>query len=161
MMRDYGHLLHNDTQWASRAADVSARVRDVSELLAAVGPVQGGPLRAKVAYDAPCHLLHAQRVAAPPMSVLRAIPELELVPLNESDVCCGSAGIYNLVEPDTSDIVLERKLANIAGAAPAIVATGNPGCMMQIGAGLLRSGSSTRACHPVELLDRSYAARAK
>ena len=75
--------------------------------------------------------------------------------------CCGSAGIYNLVEPETSDIVLERKLGNIAAAAPAIVATGNPGCLMQIGAGLLRSGSSTRTVHPVELLDRSYANRVK
>jgi glycolate oxidase iron-sulfur subunit len=79
------------------------------------------------------------------------------VPLNESDVCCGSAGIYNLVEPHVSDVVLERKLENIAAAAPELVATGNPGCLMQIGAGLLRAGSSTRAVHPVELLDGSYA----
>ncbi|MEO7083210.1 MAG: heterodisulfide reductase-related iron-sulfur binding cluster [Gemmatimonadaceae bacterium] len=159
MMRDYGHLLRDDPQWGGRAAALSARVRDVSELLAAAGPVQGGSLPIKVAYDAPCHLLHAQRVALPPLTVLRAIPGLELVPLNESDVCCGSAGIYNLVEPETSDIVLERKLGNIAAAAPEIVATGNPGCLMQIGAGLIRSGSTTRALHPVELLDRSYANR--
>ena len=91
--------------------------------------------------------------------MLRAIPELELVPLNESEVCCGSAGIYNLVEPETSDVVLERKLANIAAAGPDVVATGNPGCLMQIGAGLLRAGSPVRAVHPVELLDESYAAR--
>jgi len=102
--------------------------------------------------------LHAQRIANPPLDVLRAIPELELVPLNESVVCCGSAGIYNLVEPEVSDLVLARKLTNIDAAAPELIATGNPGCLMQIGAGLIRSGSSVSAVHPVELLDRSYAA---
>ena len=142
---------------AERAARISAKVRDVSELLAAAGPKRGGPLRLRVAYDAPCHLLHAQRISMPPLDVLRAIPELELVPLTESEMCCGSAGIYNLVEPDVSDAVLERKLGNIAASAPELVATGNPGCLMQIGAGLLRDGSKTRAIHPVELLDRSYA----
>lgn len=157
MMKEYGHLLAGDPEWADRAARLSAKVRDVSELLAAAGPKRGGPLRARVAYDAPCHLLHAQRIANPPLDVLRAIPELELVPLNESDMCCGSAGIYNLVEPDVSNAVLARKLANIAASGPELVATGNPGCLMQIGAGLIRAGSPTGVVHPVELLDRSYA----
>jgi glycolate oxidase iron-sulfur subunit len=157
MMKDYGHLLRDDSAWKDRAAAFSARVRDVSELLSAAGPKRGGPVRMKVAYDAPCHLLHAQRVANPPLDVLRAIPELELVPLTESDVCCGSAGIYNLVEPETSDIVLKRKLEHIANASADVIATGNPGCLMQIGAGLLRRGSPTTTIHPVELLDRSYA----
>jgi glycolate oxidase iron-sulfur subunit len=157
MMKEYGHLLREDPVYAERAARLSARVRDVSQLLAAAGPKRGGPLRERVAYDAPCHLIHAQRLAGPPLDVLRAIPGLELVPLNESEMCCGSAGIYNLVEPEVSDIVLDRKLANIAVSAPELVATGNPGCMMQIGAGLLRDGSRTRVVHPVELLDRSYA----
>jgi glycolate oxidase iron-sulfur subunit len=127
-------------------------------LLSSAGPAHGGAVRRRVAYDAPCHLMHAQRIVAQPIDVLRAIPELELVPLVESDVCCGSAGIYNLVEPHVSDIVLDRKLANIAASNPDVVATGNPGCLMQIGAGLLRSGSKIRAVHPVELLDESYAA---
>jgi glycolate oxidase iron-sulfur subunit len=157
MMKDYGHLLRDDPEWKDRAAAVSAKVRDVSELLSAAGPKRGGPVRMKVAYDAPCHLLHAQRVANPPLDVLRAIPELDLVPLVESDVCCGSAGIYNLVEPETSDIVLERKLENIAAARAEVITTGNPGCLMQIGAGLLRHGSATSTLHPVELLDQSYA----
>jgi glycolate oxidase iron-sulfur subunit len=157
MMKEYGHLLATDPEWADRAARLSAKVRDVSELLAAAGPKRGGAVRERVAYDAPCHLLHAQRIADPPLAVLRAIPELALVPLNESEMCCGSAGIYNLVEPEVSDAVLERKLSNVAASAPALVATGNPGCMMQIGAGLLRAGSPTRVVHPVELLDRSYA----
>ena len=104
--------------------------------------------------------MHAQRVTAPPLDVLRAIPALEMVPLTESDVCCGSAGIYNLVEPDTSDAVLNRKLAHIAAARPDVVATGNPGCLMQIGAGLVRTGSAIRTIHPVELLDESYASDA-
>ena len=157
MMKEYDHLLADEPAWVERAARVSANVRDWSELLAAAGPKRGGPLRIRVAYDAPCHLLHAQRIAGPPIDVLRAIPELELIPLNESEMCCGSAGIYNLVEPDTSDAVLERKLENIGAARPEVVATGNPGCLMQIGAGLLRDGSSTRAVHPIDLLDQSYA----
>ena len=111
----------------------------------------------KVAYDAPCHLVHAQRVSNPPLDVLRAIPDLELVPLAESDVCCGSAGIYNLVEPEVSDIVLKRKLDNIGTSKAEAIVTGNPGCLMQIGAGLLQRGSPLSAIHPVELLDQSYA----
>ena len=161
MMKEYGHLLAGEPEWRDRAAAASARVRDVSELLSAAGPKRGGPVRVRVAYDAPCHLVHAQRIASPPLDVLRAIPELELVPLVESDVCCGSAGIYNLVEPDVSDGVLNRKLTHIANAAPDVIATGNPGCLMQIGAGLLQARSPTGTVHPVELLDRSYAAAAK
>ena len=161
MMKEYAHLLADDREWRDRAASVSARVRDVSELLSIAGPKRGGPVRMRVAYDAPCHLLHAQRIAAPPLDVLRAIPELELVPLAESDVCCGSAGIYNLVEPDVSDGVLDRKLAHISASAADVIATGNPGCLMQIGAGLLRAGSRVGTVHPVELLDRSYASAAE
>jgi glycolate oxidase iron-sulfur subunit len=157
MMKDYAHLLKDDAKWSARAAAVSARVRDVSELLADVGPVPGTPLPLRVCYDAPCHLLHGQRVSMPPLAVLAAIPQLELVPLRDSDQCCGSAGIFNLIEPETSDLVLAVKLANIVDTGAQLVATGNPGCLMQIGAGLLRSGSRTRAIHPVDLLDASYA----
>jgi glycolate oxidase iron-sulfur subunit len=137
---------------------VSARVRDVSELLAAAGPRPGGPLPLTVTYDAPCHLLHAQRVAAPPLAVLGAIPGLTLVPLEGSEHCCGSAGIYNLIEPDVSDRVLAPKLANIADSGALLVATGNPGCLMQIGAGLRQARMGARVIHPVDLLDASYAA---
>jgi glycolate oxidase iron-sulfur subunit len=156
MMKDYVHLLQDEPAWHERAKRIAEKVRDVSELLAAAGPKRGGGVRVRVAYDAPCHLVHAQRIATPPVDVLRAIPELELVPLTESDMCCGSAGIYNLVEPETSDVVLHRKLGHIDSANPELVATGNPGCLMQIGAGLLRHGSSARAVHPVDLLDASY-----
>ncbi len=157
MMKDYGHLLKDDPQWSERATLVAAKVRDVSELLAAAGPRPGAPLPLRVCYDAPCHLLHGQRVSLPPLAVLASIPRLELVPLRDSDQCCGSAGIFNLIEPETSDAVLAVKLANIAESGAQFVATGNPGCLMQIGAGLLRSGSRTRAIHPVDLLDASYA----
>jgi glycolate oxidase iron-sulfur subunit len=161
MMKEYGHLLADDPEWRDRAKAVSAKVRDVSELLSAAGPKRGGSVPLKVAYDAPCHLVHAQRISSPPLDVLRAIPDLELVPLNESDVCCGAAGIYNLVEPETSNIVLDRKLENVEKANADVVATGNPGCMMQIGAGLIRAGSRTSTVHPVELLDLSYSRAAR
>lgn len=159
MMKEYGHLLHDDPEWSERAAAVSARVRDVSELLAAAGPMPGGPLPLKVTYDAPCHLVHAQHVVTQPLAILAAIPQLELIPLRDSEHCCGSAGIYNLIEPDTSDAVLVPKLECIAETGAPYVATGNPGCLMQIGAGLLRSGSRARAIHPVDLLDASYAGK--
>ena len=158
MMKEYGHLLADDPEWCDRAAAVSARVRDVSELLAEAGPMPGASLDMTVTYDAPCHLLHAQRIATPPLRVLGAIPGLTLVPLEGSEHCCGSAGIYNLVEPEVSDTVLAPKLARIADTRAPLVATGNPGCLMQIGAGLHQSGSSVRAVHPVDLLDASYAA---
>jgi len=160
-MKDYSHILEGDPEWRARAAEIASRVRDVSELLAAAGPVVGGALPLRVTYDAPCHLLHGQRIATQPLAVLASIPGLELLPLRDSDQCCGSAGIYNLVEPETSSRVLDAKLANIAETGASFVATGNPGCMMQIGAGLLRNGSRARAIHPVDLLDASYAGETK
>ena len=159
MMKEYGHLLADDPEWSARAASVGSRVRDVSELLAAAGPAPGAPLPMRITYDAPCHLLHAQRVVSPPLAVLAAIPGLELVPLTDADQCCGSAGIYSLVEPATSALVLEPKVKHIAATGATLVATGNPGCLMQIGAGLARAGLASRAVHPVDLLDTSYAAR--
>ena len=159
MMKEYGVLLARDPEYAERAARISARVRDISELLALAGPARGGEVPLTITYDAPCHLQHAQRVTAQPLAVLAAIPGLKLVPLTDSDQCCGAAGIYNLVEPAVSGAVLEPKLANIANTGARFVATGNPGCLMQIGAGLRRAGSAASAVHPVDLLDASYAAR--
>ena len=157
MMKEYDHLLAGDAEWRERARDIATRVRDVSELLADAGPRSGAPVPFTVAYDAPCHLLHAQRVATAPLQVLQAVPGIELVPLDESDLCCGSAGIYNLIEPETSDAVLERKLDRISASHATLIATGNPGCMMQIGAGLLRADMRARVVHPIDLLDASYA----
>jgi glycolate oxidase iron-sulfur subunit len=161
MMKEYGHLLADDPEWADRAVKLSSRVRDVSELLAAAGPRPGASLPVRVTYDAPCHLLHAQRVVAPPLAVLRAIPDLELIPLTDAEQCCGAAGIYNLIEPATSNTVLAPKLRHIASTGADWVTTGNPGCMMQIGAGLRRAGARAKVIHPVDLLDASYARAAK
>jgi glycolate oxidase iron-sulfur subunit len=136
----------------------AARVRDVTELLAARGPAPGAPLALRVAYDAPCHLLHAQRVAEPPLAVLRAVPGIELRETADSAQCCGSAGLYSLLEPELSRAVLAPKLALLLEAPPDVLATGNPGCVMQLGAGLRAAGASVATRHPVEVLDASYRA---
>jgi glycolate oxidase iron-sulfur subunit len=156
LLKDYGHLLHDDEE----AAAFGAKVRDVSELLAAVGPRPGAPLELDVAYDAPCHLQHAQRVHDAPLAVLRAIPGLELRMLPGADRCCGSAGIYSVLRPAMARAVLASKIEAIAAAEPrpGVVATGNPGCLMQIGAGLIAAGLDIAVVHPVELLDESYRA---
>jgi glycolate oxidase iron-sulfur subunit len=156
MLRDYGALLADDPL-AADARRFASRVRDVTELLADAGPLPGAPLDLTVAYDAPCHLVHAQRVADPPLAVLRAIPGLAVTAHEERDACCGSGGLYSLVQRDLSRAVLERKLDALAAAAPDVVATGNPGCAMHIGAGLLAAAQRIPVAHPVELLDRSYA----
>jgi glycolate oxidase iron-sulfur subunit len=156
MMKEYGDLLAGDPEWAERAAAVSARVRDATELLADAGPARGAPLPLGVTYDAPCHLLHAQRLVRPPLAVLGAIPDLEIIQLTDADQCCGAAGIYNLLEPEVSGLVLAPKLANIAATGAELVATGNPGCQMQIGAGMLRTRTGRGTVHPIDLLDASY-----
>lgn len=163
MIKSYGHLLADDPRWATRAATIAGMTRDVSELLAAAGPRPGAAVdasapHAQVAYDPPCHLMHAQRVIDAPAAVLAAIPGIDVVPLADADQCCGAAGIYNLVQPDVSNAVLAAKLAHIAGSGAGWVVTGNPGCLMQIGAGLRRGGHRARVVHPVDLLDAAYAA---
>ena len=153
LLKDYGHLLDDEV-----SARLAEKVRDVSELLAAAGPRPGAPLDLDVAYDAPCHLQHAQRVHEAPLAVLRAIPGLRLQLLPGHDRCCGSAGIYSVLKPTMARAVLASKIETVAAASPrpAVLATGNPGCLMQIGAGLLAAGLDTRVAHPVELLDWSY-----
>lgn len=170
MMKGYAHLLSdasnhtaNDSEdnpapgapsWHNRAQQFSSRVRDISEFLATrAQPPAVAALNVSVTHDAPCHQQHAQRVVRQPLDLLAGIPGLRFTPLTDSDQCCGSAGIYSLIEPDVSESVLAPKLTHIAETRATLVATGNPGCMMQIGAGLMLSGSSTRTVHPVELLD--------
>jgi len=151
MLKEYGHLVD--------AAGFAARVRDVTEVLAAGGgPRPGAPVDVQVAYDPPCHLLHAQRIADQPLPVLAAIPVLRVVSFADDAQCCGSAGLFTLLEPAMSRAVLAPKLASLRTAAPQVVATGNPGCVMQLGAGLAASGVATAVRHPVELLDESYRA---
>jgi len=137
---------------------VAARVRDVSELLAERGPRPGAPLSLEVAYDAPCHLQHAQRVHDAPLALLGAVPALRLRILPGSDRCCGSAGIYSVLRPRMARAVLDGKIAGFADARPRpdLIVTGNPGCLMQIGAGLRAAGLPIGVAHPVELLDMSY-----
>ncbi|MBI2797645.1 MAG: 4Fe-4S dicluster domain-containing protein [Gemmatimonadetes bacterium] len=156
MMKEYGHLLADDPAWRDRATALAARVRDVSELLAAAGPRGGAPVAVRVAVDHPCHLQHAQRVVREPAAVLTAIPALEATPLPDADQCCGSAGIFNLLEPGVALAVLAPKLAQVEAAGAPLVATGNPGCLLHIGGGLARRGAAVRAVHPVMLLDESY-----
>jgi glycolate oxidase iron-sulfur subunit len=161
MLKEYAHLLQDEPAWHARAAEIAARTRDATELLAEAGPKSASlPTHVRITYDAPCHLQHAQRLTNPPLAVLNAIGNVTRVPLEDSDQCCGSAGIYNLIEPAVSDAVLAPKLRCIAATGASLVATGNPGCLMQLGAGLLRSGSATRVVHPIDLLDAAYAADA-
>jgi glycolate dehydrogenase iron-sulfur subunit len=156
-MKEYGQLLADDPQWAARARAFSARVRDVTELLASLGPPRAPrhPLALRVAYHDACHLAHAQGVRQPPRDVLRSIPGLELVPFAEQEICCGSAGIYNLVEPEAAQQLGDRKTSHIASVQPDVVATANPGCMLQIRAGAARQQQTWSVVHPIELLDAS------
>lgn len=156
-LKEYGRLLADDPL-ADQAKAVAGRARDVSELLADTGPRPGGRLPLRVAYDPPCHLLHAQRIADAPVQMLDAVPGLQRLTHDEAELCCGSAGSYSLSEPELSRAILERKVEAIRRAGPDVVATGNPGCIMQIGAGLRAAGLTTPVVHPVEVLDRSYAA---
>jgi glycolate oxidase iron-sulfur subunit len=153
-MKGYGALLDGEPA----AVQFAARVRDVTEILAERGPAPGAPLHLRVAYDAPCHLLHVQKVAEPPLAVLRAIPALEVRLTADSAQCCGSAGLYGLLQPELSRAVLTPKLSRLLEDPPDVLATGNPGCVMQLGAGLLAARARVGARHPVELLDVSYRA---
>jgi glycolate oxidase iron-sulfur subunit len=152
-MKDYAHLLADDPEWGERAAAFSAKVNDVSELLADVEPrVVRHPLTLKVAYHDACHLAHAQGVREPPRELLRSIPELELVEPDEWQICCGSAGIYNLVQPEAAAKLGKRKAANLAATEPDAIAAGNPGCALQIAGYLDRE---VPIYHPMTLLDAS------
>ena len=155
-MADYGSLLAADDAMAESARDFAARVRDVSQLLAERGGRAGAPLPLRVTYDPPCHLLHAQGVAEAPLTVLQSIPELQVVPLADAAECCGGAGIYGLANPELGGWIGADKVQSALRTGSEAVVTGNPGCMMQIGAGLALSGSRVRTVHLVEMLDESY-----
>jgi glycolate oxidase iron-sulfur subunit len=160
-MKEYAHLLSDDPAWQARAVAFSAKVRDVSELLAAAGPARAEAGAMHVAVDHPCHLQHAQRLNAQPAAVMAALTSATCTELPDASSCCGAAGLYSLQNPGLSQRILAPKLANIVAGAPNCVATGNPGCMMHIGGGLVRSGSSIPVRHPVELLDAAYASEAR
>jgi glycolate oxidase iron-sulfur subunit len=155
-MKDYGDLLADDDAWAERAKRFSDSVRDVTQLLAEFGPVAARhPVPLKVAYHDACHLAHAQKVRTEPRQLLRDIPELELVEPAEWEICCGSAGIYNLMHPETGRALGQRKVDNLLETGAEAIASGNPGCSLQIAAHLRERGVALPIYHPVELLDRS------
>ena len=157
LMKDYGHLLAEDSDFADRARAFDSRVQDVSELLAAA-PLQG-PLRAvplRVAYDDPCHLSHGQRIRRQPRELLSQVPGLELLDVPESDWCCGSAGTFNLFHPEMATALLDRKMTHLVSIGPDIVTSGNPGCLLQLRQGAARHGLATEILHPIEVLDRAY-----
>ena len=155
-MRDYGHLLEDDPEWRERAHAFSAKVRDVSELLAEFPPVAPrGPVALRVAYHDACHLAHAQGVRAQPRALLAAIPELEVVEPGEWEICCGSAGVYNLLQPEAGAELGRRKARNLLASGAEAVAAGNPGCALQIGTYLEDAGEPLPVYHPVELVLRS------
>ena len=156
-MKEYGELFEDDPVWATRAHAFSARVRDASELLAELGPpvASGSPIRARVAYHDACHLAHAQGIRQQPRDVLRSIPGLDLVEIAESEICCGSAGIYNLVQPEAGAALGERKARHVLATNADVIATANPGCTLQIGAACARLGQPRRVVHPMEILDAS------
>ena len=157
MLASYAHLLADDTAYAERAREFSQRVRDIGQQLQAMGFRNGADIGfERTTYDASCHLLHGQHAADSSLQMLWAIPNLNLAPLAGSDVCCGGAGIYNLLEPELSQEVLTEKLKQIESSGARILATGNPGCHMQIAAGAALTGMKLRVVHPIELLDESY-----
>ena len=158
MLASYVHLLEHDEKYSERARQFSARVRDIGQQLHAIGFRNGESIGfERTTYDASCHLLHGQHAADASQQMLWAIPDLNFTILNGSDVCCGGAGVYNLMQPELSDEVLTDKLSNIESSGAKVLATGNPGCHMQIAAGARLAGIPLRVCHPVELLDESYA----
>jgi glycolate oxidase iron-sulfur subunit len=161
-LKEYGHLFGDDPVWVDRAIAFSAKVRDVLEYLDEIGLPQGslGALRGVVTYQDACHLAHAQRITGPPRRLLAQIPGIELREMDESSLCCGSAGIYNVTQPEMSQRLQRRKVDRILEVAPEIVATANPGCALQMRNGLDRAGAPQVAIkHVVELLDESLQAR--
>ena len=159
-MKAYGALLADDPAWAERAARFARTVQDLAEFLAREplrGPLASVPMT--VTYHDPCHVVHGQKIRRQPRELLAQIPGLTVVDLPEADWCCGSAGIYNLTQPEMADRLLRRKVRNVAATAAEAVVTANPGCILQIQAGLRAQGIQRPVLHLVEVLDRAYADR--
>jgi len=165
-LKKYAELLHGDERYHVRAVAWDRKVRDVSEWLVEIGcraPGAGRPgsledAATTVTYDASCHLLHGQKIASQPLTLLQMIPGLKLVHLVESDWCCGSAGVYSITQPEQSAKLLARKLDHIAATGASVLASGNPGCLLQLENGMRRDPrlAQIRACHPIELLAEAY-----
>ena len=155
MLKDYHHLLPASDK--ANAERFVAKVRDISEFLVELGPIAPThPIPIRVTYHDPCHLIHAQQIRSAPRELLGLIPGLQLIPLEESDLCCGAAGTYNLTQPEMADRLGRRKLANIQATGARTVVTGNVGCILQIARQAKLEGTSIDVIHPIDLLDRSY-----
>jgi glycolate oxidase iron-sulfur subunit len=157
MLKDYAHHFREDPVWAQRARSFSARVKDLSEVLAPESLPVRKPIDARVVYQDACHLLHAQRISHQPRDLLRRIPGLELTEIAEAGLCCGSAGVYNVTNPVQSRQLQQRKLDNALAADPHIIVTANPGCLLQLRAGLADRHSRVKVVHLAELLDAATA----
>lgn len=158
-LTDYGELLEQDEVYADKARRFSELVIDVNEFVAELGaqPPQAS-LNVRVTYQDSCHLVHGQKVRNAPRQLLESIPGLELVEMNTPDRCCGSAGIYSLAQQEMSMSLLDEKMRDVAATAASVIATANPGCMMQLEAGLRRQNLEGRVVHVIELLDEAYQA---
>ncbi len=155
-LKAYGHLLRDDPAYAERAASLAAKCRDISEVLAELEPrAPRHPVAGRIAYHDACHLQHAQQVSAEPRRVLAAIPDLVVHDVPEGGLCCGSAGIYNLVEPEAADELGRRKARNVLATGADAVISSNPGCLLQLQSTLAREGRPLRTMHLVELVDAS------
>ncbi|MEV0051691.1 heterodisulfide reductase-related iron-sulfur binding cluster [Saccharopolyspora shandongensis] len=155
-LKEYPRLLQDDPEYAERAERFSARVRDISELLAELGPVaERHPLPVQIAYHDACHLAHGQGIRSQPRELLRAIPGLELKEINRGELCCGSAGVYNLLQPEAARELGDRKAENVLAAGAKLLVTANPGCSMQIRTALERRGERMAMAHTVQVLDAS------
>ena len=155
-VKEYGYLLRDDPEYAERARAFSAKCKDISEVLAELDPrSKRHPLKLRVAFHDSCHLQHAQAVHSQPRALLSAIPGLELTEIPESAICCGSAGIYNLVQPDSAQSLGDRKAELVSQLKADVVATGNPGCILQLQSALSRRGQKTPVVHTIQLLDAS------
>ena len=154
--KDIGRILADDPQWAERAARFSKKVRDITEFLVELPPVATRhAVKMRVAYHDACHLAHAQRIRSAPRQLLRGIPELELVEIPDGEQCCGSAGIYNLIQPESADEIGARKVVNVLSTNADLLASANPGCTLQIQKILRERGQMLPAAHPIEILDAS------
>ena len=159
-LKEYGRLLRDDPAYAPRARALAAKCLDVSEVLAGLEPrAPRRPVRMRVAYHDACHLQHAQGVSDPPREVLAAVPGLEVLDVPEGGLCCGSAGVYNLVEPEAADELGRRKARNVLSTGADAVVSSNPGCLLQLGSALQREGRPLPTMHLVELLDASIRGR--
>jgi len=159
-VKEYGHLLRDDSAYAERGRQFSAKCKDISEVLAELEPRSPRHLlKLRVAFHDSCHLQHAQGVRSQPRELLSAIPGLQLVEIPEAPICCGSAGIFNLVQPDTARELGDRKAQHIAALHADVVVTGNPGCILQLQSGLARQNRKTPVLHTIELLDASIRGR--